>query len=79
MDSWCERFTCYFAKSGVIARLEDFLQMEDDQNGMIDDVYNILFKYRTWKHDTDCPDYDTAGEGDSSPGARGSSDRREET
>ena len=48
-------------------------------NGMIDNIYNILFKYKTWKHDTDCPDYDTAGEGDRSPQARGSIDQREET
>ena len=31
------------------------------------------------KHDTDCPDCDTAGEGDRSPRPRGRSDQREET
>ena len=46
-------------------------------NGMIDKVYNIWFKYRTWKHDTDCPDCDTAGEGDRSLQPRARSDRRE--
>ena len=48
-------------------------------NGMIDNIFNILFKYKTWKHDTDCPDYDTAGEGDRSPQASGSSNRRGDT
>ena len=46
---------------------------------MIDDVYNKLLRYKTWKHETDCSDYDTAGEGDRSPGASWSSERREET
>ena len=48
-------------------------------NGMTNDVYNILFEYRSRKHDTDCADFDTAGKGDRSPRARGSIDRREET
>ena len=41
---------------------------------MIAEIYIILFKYIPWKHDTNCPDYDTAGEGDGSPRASRSSD-----
>ena len=46
---------------------------------MIVAIYVILLNYKTWKHDADCADNDTAGEGDGSPQASGGSDQREET
>ena len=46
---------------------------------MIARIYITLFKYITWKHDTDCSDYDTAGEGDGSLRASRSSDWRGHT
>ena len=46
---------------------------------MIVAIYVILLKYKTWNHDTDCADYDTAGEGDVLRRASGGSDGREES
>ena len=42
-------------------------------------IYVIFLKYKTWIHDTDCADYDNAGEGHGSLRTSGGSDRREET